>query len=130
MNLLTINPNFIEFEGFYYLEFEGEFYKGCRRCGGEGHYSYNGEHSRCYECDNTSAKLGERLPSRAAAEKWCHGRALARANRQRKAEEKRLAKLAKRDEAWDALETAHPAVWALLTSVLNVRDWNKPDGNI
>ena len=23
----------------------------CSRCGGTGHYSFNGEHSRCYKCD-------------------------------------------------------------------------------
>lgn len=23
----------------------------CTRCGGTGHYSFNGEHSRCYKCD-------------------------------------------------------------------------------
>lgn len=24
----------------------------CSRCGGTGHFSFNGEHSRCYKCDN------------------------------------------------------------------------------
>lgn len=92
-NFSHINPSFIEHEGFYYLEFEGAFSKGCTRCGGEGHFSHNGEHSRCYECDNTSAKLGEQLENRAAAEKWCHERALRRAQRERAAEAKRMVKV-------------------------------------
>lgn len=25
--------------------------EACTRCGGTGHYSFNGEHSRCYKCD-------------------------------------------------------------------------------
>lgn len=90
VTIQTINPNFIEHEGFYFLEFNGEYFKGCKRCGGEGHYQHNGDHSRCYACDNTSAKLGEPLESREAAEKWCHVRALAKANRERKAEAKRM----------------------------------------
>ena len=90
VTIQTINPKFIEHEGFHFLEFNGEYFKGCRRCGGDGHYSHNGEHSRCYECDNTSAKLGEALDSYEAGIKWCHTRALARANRIRKAEEKRM----------------------------------------
>jgi hypothetical protein len=110
-----INPTFIEHEGMYYLEFEGEFYKGCKRCGGEGHYSHNGEHSRCYECDNTSAKLGEHIGSdRKVAEKWCHVRALAKANRERKAEETRLKLVAARDERVAALKLTDPEVVALL----------------
>jgi hypothetical protein len=92
----VINPTTIEHEGFYYLEYQGEFFKGCKRCGGEGHYSHNGEHSRCYECDNTSAKLGESLGSdRKVAEKWCHERAVRRAQRIAAAERKRLIEVAK-----------------------------------
>lgn len=87
----TINPNQIEFEGFCYLEFNGEFFKGCRRCGGAGHYSHNGEHSRCYECDNTSAKLGDHFTTEAEAQKWCHGKALRAAAAQRKRDREALA---------------------------------------
>jgi hypothetical protein len=111
----TINPKFIEHEGMWYLEYNGGFYKGCRRCGGEGHYSHNGEHSRCYECDNTSAKLGEYISDdRKDAEKWCHVRALAKANRERKAEEARLKLVAARDERVAALTASNPEVVALL----------------
>jgi hypothetical protein len=94
-SLISIRPTFVEHEGFYYLEFEGEFFKGCKRCGGEGHYSHNGDHSRCYDCDNTSAKLGEQLANRQAAEKWCHERAVRKAQRERKAEALRMAKVNK-----------------------------------
>jgi hypothetical protein len=121
----------VEFEGFYYVESDGHFYKGCRRCGGTGHYSFNGSDSICYLCNNVREyRLGDEFETREAAEKWCHERAVRRAQRERKAEVERLANLNKREAAWDALEAAHPAVWALLTSVLNVRDWNKPDGDV
>lgn len=111
----VVNPEFVEFEGMLYLEYQGEFYKGCRRCGGYGHYSHNGEHSRCYDCDNSSAKLGEHLGSdRKVAEKWCHVRALAKANRERKAEEARLKLVAARDERVAALTLSDPEVVALL----------------
>ncbi|AXH70583.1 hypothetical protein SEA_ANDROMEDAS_30 [Microbacterium phage Andromedas] len=110
-----INPTFIEHEGFYYLEFEGEFYKGCRRCGGQGHYSHNGEHSRCYDCDNTSAKLGDHLGSdRKVAEKWCHERAVRKAQRDRKREAERLKVVAARDARVEALKLSDPKVLALL----------------
>lgn len=105
MNALisTIRPNFIEHEGFHFLEFEGEYFKGCKRCGGSGHYTHNGEHDRCYACDNTSAKLGDPLESYEAGIKWCHVRALARENRIRKAEEKRLKEVAALEEKVAAL---------------------------
>ncbi|QNL30986.1 hypothetical protein SEA_GAECEO_32 [Microbacterium phage GaeCeo] len=110
-----INPTFIEHEGFYYLEFEGEFYKGCRRCGGEGHYSHNGEHSRCYTCDNTAEKLGEHIGSdRAVAERWCHERAVRRAQRERKAQAKVQAAQDARDARVAALKATDPEVVALL----------------
>lgn len=119
MNLIqSIHPTFVEHEGFYYLEFEGEFYKGCKRCGGEGHYSHNGEHSRCYTCDNTSAKLGELIGSdRAAAEKWCHERAVRRAQADRKREAKRLALVAKTEAKQAALKAADPEVFDFIMSI-------------
>lgn len=98
MDVNKINPTFIEHEGFFYLEYEGEFFKGCKRCGGEGHYSFNGEHSYCYACDNTAAKLGEQLADRAAAERWCHQRALRRAQRERQAVAKAKAAQDARDQ--------------------------------
>lgn len=120
MNALiqTINPTFVEHEGFYYLEFEGGFYKGCRRCGGAGHYSHNGEHSRCYDCDNTSAKLGEYISdNRADAEKWCHVRAMAKANRDRKRIAKEQAARDARDARVAALKETDADVVAMLQKV-------------
>ena len=114
----VINPEFVEFEGMLYLEYKGEFYKGCKRCGGYGNYSHNGEHSRCYSCDNTSAKLGEHIGSdRKVAEKWCHVRALAKANRERKAEEARLAEVRKMEAKQEALKASDPDVFEFLMSV-------------
>lgn len=114
----TINPIFIEHEGFYYLEFEGGFYKGCRRCGGEGHHSHNGEHSRCYDCDNTSAKLGDFISDdRADAEKWCHVRALAKANRDRKRFAKEQAARDARDARVAALKATDADVVDMLQKI-------------
>lgn len=116
--------------GYPFVEFEGTFYKGCRRCGGTGHYSFNGFDSICYLCGNSSAKLGDELGTLEQAQAWCEGKAKAQAQRDAKKERERLAKLAKRSAAWDALEAAHPDVWALLTSVVNVRAFDQPDGDV
>lgn len=118
ITIVSINPTFVEHEGFYYLEHEGEFYKGCTRCGGEGHYSYNGEHSRCYTCDDTSAKLGVQLADKQAAEKWCHGRAMAKARRERAAEAKRLAVIAAMEANQQALLKEDPEVYEYLMGVV------------
>lgn len=117
ITIQTINPNFIEHEGFVFLEFNGEYFKGCKRCGGDGHYSHNGEHSRCYECDNTSAKLGEVLDSYEAGIKWCHTRAMARANRLRKAEEKRMIEVRKMEAKQEALKATDPDVFEFLMGI-------------
>ncbi|WMI33137.1 hypothetical protein SEA_RIKSENGUPTA_41 [Microbacterium phage RikSengupta] len=120
MNALiqTINPTFVEHEGMLYLEFEGGFYKGCRRCGGQGHYSHNGDHSRCYECDNTSAKLGDYISdNREDAEKWCHVRALAKANRERKANAKAQAARDARDARVEALKVTDADVVTMLQKI-------------
>ena len=84
-----------DFEGFTYVEHEGQFFKGCQRCHGTGHYSYNGSDSDCYLCGNTAAKLGEPLDNEAAAQKWCHGKALARQRREAAKEQARLLEVAK-----------------------------------
>lgn len=122
----------IEFEGFFYVETsDGIIAKGCRRCGGTGHYSFNGYDSICYLCNNHyESRLGDIFDNREQAEKWCHQRAVRKAQADRKRETERLAKLAKRAAAWDALEAAHPAVWALLTSVVNVRAFDQADGDV
>jgi len=83
-----INPSYREHEGSTYIEFDGKFYKGCKRCGGTGHYSFDGESSRCYNCNNTSAKLGQQFLDEAAAQKWCHEKAVRRAQAERRREAK------------------------------------------
>lgn len=122
----------VEHAGFFYVETsDGIFGKGCRRCGGTGHYSFNGFDSICYLCGNVwEARLGDIFETRQQAEKWCEDKAKAQAKRDAKREEERLAKLAVRTAAWDALEAAHPAVWALLTSVINVRAYDQPEGDV
>ena len=121
----------IQFEGFFYVESNGQFFKGCRRCGGTGHYSFNGMNSICYLCNNNrEARLGDHFDTEADAQKWCHQRAVRKAQADRKREQERLAKLATRSAAWDALEATHPAAWALLTSVLNVRAFDQPHGDV
>jgi hypothetical protein len=82
----------VEHEGFYYVETsDGVFGKGCRRCGGTGHYSFNGFDSICYLCTNVfEARLGDVFETREAAEKWCHERAVRRAQADRKREAERL----------------------------------------
>ena len=117
ININKVIPTFIEHEGFYYLEFEGEFYKGCKRCGGEGHFSFNGEHSRCYACDDTVAKLGEQLPSREAAEKWCHDRAVRKARREAQLAAEAQQARDMRDARVAKLLASDPEVHALLKDV-------------
>lgn len=82
----------IEFEGFYYVVTnEGVFGKGCSRCGGTGHYSFNGVDSICYKCSNIwEFRLGDIFDTEAAAQKWCHERAVRRAQAERKREAKRM----------------------------------------
>jgi hypothetical protein len=113
----NIKANILYFEGYSYVEFNGEYFKGCKRCGGTGHYMFDGFDSLCYLCRNTDAKLGDAFANEAEAQKWCHGRAVRKAQADRKREAVRLAKLAKRDAAWQALKDQHPTVWDLLSSI-------------
>lgn len=124
--------NSIEHEGFFYVvTSDGVFGKGCSRCGGTGHYSFNGMDSICYKCSNVwEYRLGDIFETEAQAQAWCHGKRVAKERRDAKREAERLAKLAKRSAAWDALEAAHPDVWALLTSVVNVRAFDQADGDV
>lgn len=117
--------------GYFYVESNGTFAKGCRRCGGTGHYMFDGFDSICYACHNVyEYRLGDTFASEVEAKAWCEAKARRAARREAKRDQERLAKLAKRSAAWDALEAAHPDVWALLTSVVNVRALDKPEGDI
>lgn len=89
----TISYTEVEFEGSIVLLHAGVYFKGCKRCGGTGHYSFNGYDSICYNCNNSpSGRLGDELGTEADARKWAHKRELARQARIR-AEERRVAKL-------------------------------------
>lgn len=109
-----ISPTYLEHEGFTYIEFEGSFFKGCRRCGGSGHYSFNGFDSDCYLCGNSSAKLGDAFGSEAEAQKWCHGKAMAAARRDRKREEERLKAVAVMEGNQAHLKAEAPDVYEFL----------------
>jgi len=117
MNINKITPNFLFHEGYSYLEHKGEFFKGCKRCGGEGHRSFNGEHSRCYDCDDTAAKLGAQFPDEQAAQKWCHEKSVRRGQRERKAEAIRMAAQAERKARQEALKASDLAVYELLMGI-------------
>lgn len=112
----SLNLNYIEHEGFYYIECDGSFYKGCRRCGGAGHYMHNGEHDRCYECNNTSARLGDQFADEKAAQKWCHEKALRRAQKARIAERKAAEAQATLTLIQEAVKAADEGVYEFLKS--------------
>lgn len=130
MNTSSIKPQvYTHFhEGYGYAEYNGEFYKGCRRCGGTGQYMFDGFDSTCYLCQNIMEhRLGDKFSSEEEAQKWCHGKALARARRQAKKEEERLAKLAKRQAEWDRLALSHPDVWDLVSKTVGVGAYEGTD---
>jgi len=91
-DIRSIRP--VEHEGFFYVVTnDGVFGKGCRRCGGTGHYSFNGMDSICYLCGNVwEGRLGDVFENEAEAQKWCHGRAVraAQADRKREAAAQKL----------------------------------------
>lgn len=82
----------------------------CTRCGGSGHYSFNGEHSRCYQCDASPRSMTyslytERLYTLAQLDKMDATAAKKAANKAAKAEAARIAKEAA-DEAARAARAA------------------------
>lgn len=114
---MTTITSGIEINGYYFASPDGgvTLYRGCKRCGGTGHYSFNGYDSICYHCNNFfEARLGDFVGDRAAAEKDADKRAKAKAAREAKKERERLAKLAKREEAQLAVKATHPEVYEYL----------------
>jgi hypothetical protein len=106
---------------YRYLVRDGAYFRGCTRCGGTGHYSFNGFDSVCYLCNNSlDGKLGVHVGSHDEAVKDADRRTRGKVARDRKREEKRLAKLAARDAAWQGLKDAHPAVWDLVSAVRGI----------
>lgn len=121
---------FIQILDYTYAVEEGIYFRGCTRCQGTGHYSFDGRDSICYLCkNNAEARLGVRVGSLEDAEKDATKRAKARAKREEAREQLRLAKLAKRDAAWQALKDSHPAVWEMLSKSLGVSiPWDPSQG--
>lgn len=67
------------------------YFRGCTRCGGTGHYSFNGSDSLCYKCGNLpSERLGVYVGDAVAAQKDADRRDRDRAKRLAKKEEKRM----------------------------------------
>jgi hypothetical protein len=109
----------VELDGYIYLQVEDSYFTGCKRCGGTGHYSFNGYDSICYLCnDNPSSKLGTFVGDRSAAEKHAHNRRLARERRLAKAEEKRMVEVRKMEAKQAALKEAAPDVYEFLMGVV------------
>lgn len=97
------------------------FYRGCTRCGGSGHYAFNGFDSICYLCGNSPAgRMGVFVGDADATAIDAAKRLKARNNRIAKREEARLAKLRLRDQRWKELKDAAPEVWELLSSIAGV----------
>jgi hypothetical protein len=113
------NITTLEFEGFYYIQAGDIFAKGCSRCGGTGHYSFNGFDSICYKCHNIyELRLGDIFENEAAAQKWCHGRAVrkAQADRKRAAEHQKKIDAAHANQI--ALQAADPEVFEFLMGIV------------
>ena len=112
------NITTLEFEGFYYIQAGDIFAKGCRRCGGTGHYSFNGLDSICYLCGNVyEARIGDIFPNEAAAKKWCHERAVRKAQADRKRAAEHQKKIDAAEANSQALLAADPEVHAFLMSL-------------
>jgi hypothetical protein len=109
----------VEFEGFYYVATnDGVFGKGCKRCGGTGHYSFNGYDSICYACGNVwEGRLGDIFDTEEDAKKWCHGKAVAQARRDRQREAKRLQAVHQMEVNQLALKAADEEVYNFLMNV-------------
>ncbi|QKN87732.1 hypothetical protein IXEL_31 [Microbacterium phage Ixel] len=110
----------IEHEGFYYVETtDGIIAKGCRRCGGTGHYSFNGMDSICYLCGNVwEARLGDIFETRQQAEKWCHERAVRKAQADRKRQAEHQKKVDAAEARRQALKAADPEVYEFLMGIV------------
>jgi hypothetical protein len=109
----------VEIEGYTYLIVEDQYFIGCSRCGGTGHYLHNGSDSICYACGNSpEGRLGNLIGDLAAAEKHAHRRALAKAARDRKREEARMVEVRKQEANAAALKAADPEVYEFLMGIV------------
>jgi hypothetical protein len=110
-----VHTDEVHVEGYTYVKRGDQYFRGCTRCGGAGHYSFNGYDSICYKCNNdSSAKLGVKVGDAAAAEADAIQRTKAAAARERKREKERLLKIQKREAAQAALKENYPDVFEFL----------------
>jgi hypothetical protein len=108
----------IEINGYYFVSTDGVFYRGCTRCGGTGHYSFNGYDSICSKCNNVfELRLGTYIGTREDAEKDATKREKARLAREAKREQERLKLVAKQDAKVAAARAAYPGVIEFLESL-------------
>lgn len=104
-----------EVEGYPFVISNGVYYRGCTRCGGSGHYSFNGYDSICYKCNNFfEARLGVEVGTLEDATKDALRREKARQARIAKAEAERLKLVAKQDAKVEAARVLYPEVIAFL----------------
>jgi len=122
------NTKTIEIEGIPVLVHNGEHFKGCKRCGGTGHYSFDGFDSLCYVCRNDpSGKLGAHLGTLEEATKWAHKLNLGRKAAARKREREFEAREEKMEAKRNKLKTEAPDVYEFLMG-LEMEEF-LPDGS-
>ena len=104
-----------EVEGYPFVLSNGVYFRGCTRCGGTGHYSFNGYDSICYKCNNFfEARLGVEVGTLEDAVKDAIKREKARLARIAKAEQERLKLVAKQEAKVEAARALYPEVIAFL----------------
>lgn len=104
-----------EVEGYPFVISNGVYYRGCTRCGGTGHYSFNGYDSICYKCNNFfEARLGVEVGTLEDATKDAIRREKTRLARIAKAEAERLKLVAKQEARIEAARVTYPEVIAFL----------------
>lgn len=107
----------INLDGYNYLLHDGQYYRGCRRCGGSGHYSFNGFDSICYECGNSSARYGVCVGSLEDATKDAAKRKAAFDARQRKRDREAQKRVDKMVAKQEALKASNPAVYEFMMAI-------------
>ncbi len=102
----------------YVIAPNGDYYRGCKRCGGSGHYVFDGFDDLCYHCRNVfSGRLGVHIGTLADAEKDAAKRAKAKQARLDKAEALRMVEVRKMEAKQEALRVEHPDVFEFLMGI-------------
>jgi len=110
------NATEIYFDNYSYLTTGGDrYFRGCTRCGGTGHYSFNGFDSICYKCNNDpDAKLGVYVGSHDDAAKDAATRLKGRLARDAKKEAKRMVFIHQMEAKQAAVKAEDPGVFSLI----------------